>query len=787
MESKNSDKDKRPYMEEDNIIGNMDIVKNMVYVYLELNLRILAYNTIITAFTISKGQTKVIYGMIFSSIEAPEFVSSNKITNAFYCIGPSLMSRDGEYRTKFASLARLNVMLWGKRGYDKVMYDLMNHIMDKISRLDWNVDTECFYPTNKETEEYVNLISSTILSSKLGITLLIGNWYTESYDIIHGKTVVHINKIYKRVMGLDNVEENKKDYLFYKSLIEKYGESTMDDLYLVFKQSAVSFEHNTQIGQKLIPLNVKEVNNAFNIRYKPWREYLIGIKLNSMYYNNIIVNIPYTGSFTFLNFLKKTIFDNYIQYVKLEHSDIAETIIRKLKEAQRITNKFDQTAFIFTEDKIRHEQIQDLAGVHAQTDKDTNYEETIESINEYLSDKFKQLYNKIQDPVDYAQEDIIMSKYGFLFINSYVGRTVYDTLSLIKHNSTHREIMGNMHEHIEIFSKYMFDFIYTLYALNIKCGIIHGDLHLNNCTYNVYHIKKKSNPSVQIYGLSENFIYVFPYNGVTGCIIDFSRAIIQPSFIDSYDSYLHHNDNGTRVFNLLSDDDRDIFNKEQAIRVLHWYNRFFPEFYAKNKNTLQLLTYQHMDMIFPYVAALDTYTLCQGFLTYYKSSNVKITGNHITLLNDLSNTCEKYLLGKMSSIINNIQSFITQKKNTDYANYACLLMFSKYRVDIKTYDFSNKSISTSQYLHYDEIFSLTDENKIPPFFYDSTAMLNKLSRDDIIQQLGMDKKLHNASEKEFKKHTEDKMKKEAFDFIKKYRLREISDLKDFKEVLKHNP
>ena len=63
--------------------------------------------------------------------------------------------------------------------------------------------------------------------------------------------------------------------------------------------------------------------------------------------------------------------------------------------------------------------------------------------------------------------------------------------------------IGNLLTDYESFKKYIFEIIYSLYCLNIK-GIIHGDLHLNNITFNIqnYNNNEKDNNFV-IYNINK--------------------------------------------------------------------------------------------------------------------------------------------------------------------------------------------------------------------------------------------------------------------------------------------
>ena len=114
-----------------------------------------------------------------------------------------------------------------------------------------------------------------------------------------------------------------------------------------------------KVGQKLIPLNISEVQNPFNIKYKPWREFLISEKIQDLIINGICKGYPFIGDYFYIKDIRKTIFDNYVQYMKLEHSEQATFITRKLIEARRATYYTAEQPIIGRELKKRVNETQD--------------------------------------------------------------------------------------------------------------------------------------------------------------------------------------------------------------------------------------------------------------------------------------------------------------------------------------------------------------------------------------------------------------------------------------------
>ena len=75
-----------------------------------------------------------------------------------------------------------------------------------------------------------------------------------------------------------------------------------------------------------------------------------------------------------------------------------------------------------------------------------------------------------------------MSNVALCIVSEYIGRTVADIPHLMINSSFYNKVFTNVFSNIGHFRKYMFEIIYSLYCMNSKCGVIHGDLHLNNAT-----------------------------------------------------------------------------------------------------------------------------------------------------------------------------------------------------------------------------------------------------------------------------------------------------------------
>ena len=124
---------------------------------------------------------------------------------------------------------------------------------------------------------------------------------------------------------------------------------------------------------------------------------------------------------------------------------------------------------------------------------------------------------------DDMRSDKVLSDVAICMINEHAGRTFIDMLNRTT-TSTHM---------LEFGKRYVFDIIYALYCLNTKLNKIHGDFHGNNATIAQFSNITIADDSFVVYHINDDD-YVWPHQGMYGCLIDFSRVtnLDDPSFVE---------------------------------------------------------------------------------------------------------------------------------------------------------------------------------------------------------------------------------------------------------------
>lgn len=705
---------------------------------------LLPTSVITTAFKLSDPDipgSEIIYGFLYTNpknenISALTYTGTERLVHQLYCASASLLSRDGEYRQRINPVYVLMKII-EHENYKKIWNELEEHVVAKVNKYNWNTFTECFYPKD-ELKEYSEELETDITGRRFDVVFLVVCWFVEFINIVYNQKINHINKLFRVIMKFKDKKEVEQDIIFFNSLIEKYGKSNVSTLYnnlnCFTTAQAIGTESQIKVGQKIIPLNLSEVQNPFSIKYKPWREYLISEKIQFLVVNGICAGVPLLADYFYIKNARKTLFDNYVQYMKLEHSDQALGIARKLLEAQRSTfkpksiNVQPLTGKIEKADEGRSEKL--INTYKEDDDQDTQSPDNYQEIEEWLSGKFRLLHEKIRDPIEYSREEIIMSEMALCIISEYVGRTFYDALNISISNERYRDDTGNMYDNFDIWSKYIFELIYTLYCLNSHAGVIHGDLHLNNFTLHPLYfsglrdLSKIKNPHM-MYVLDKQHFYSFPSKQYHIVIIDFSRSIVRPSMLDSFENFELVNVKKLKTelkdkITLIKPEERAEFLHEQIVRVIKFYETYFPDFTITKKSQLSLLLLNNFDALFPIIGGMDTFISLNNLVLFFKRNGFdkKYIAN-FKLIEDIVTMCEFELTDTLDKLLDDPKSINTT--TIQYTNKKLLDQFFKnYAVITPTINNLDKFIKNNTLIDISiyenkEIYNLDNYSKFPEF------------------------------------------------------------------------
>lgn len=669
-------------------------IKNTALIRLQ-NISIMKYqynynsmDTIVVVMKLYEIPTRkeTIFGTLFCQLITPEisrdYEKVGGVAFTYFSATPSYISCDGEYRSQFS---RYRSLYKTKRDFPEIWNEIEQYIIRIIIRRQWSVYSSYFYPkleeSNKNTE-----VEYAIKYESINNGILLASWYNTIYEEMCTITKTHVNQLYKDIF----LKNAKMDIDFLKELINKYGVEKMESFRMSLFDLHENFDENKKYlhcGYKMIPLNIKEVQDPLKIKYKPWREFLISNRCNDLVINGIAPCVSITLDWFYIKNSKKGLFDNKSQYDRMKNSELAKEILRILYEAQR------GTYFITME--------------NSQTIR------TSENIKKWINSKFKKLNEKIEDPINYSIEEIIMSEVTLAFANEYVGRTFADCITLSSKSKILDDRLGHPFKDVgyDYFAKYIFDICYGLYCINSKLGIMHGDFHLNNCTIGmIYNLNKentenKGKLNKVIYIIDDEYQFVFPNNSYYGCLIDFSRCIINPHTIDLFvDKSL------PSAYTLT--DDREAFIINEINNLLNMYLQLFPN-RINQKEELVVLLKNHYDATFRLLTCMDIYMFSyklEKMLLDVKNVGIQC----IKLVNKIFKLSEEYITTEMNYLIENPNEISKKILSDDYPMLTIIKKcFAEY-IDGKT--FKKIGIITDIYCYNNNLkYSLDVYNMYPEY------------------------------------------------------------------------
>ena len=615
-----------------------------------------------------------------------------------FAIGGSYMSKDGEYRTNIISGANLRAIFLDSK-LRNIHDDIKRYLKEKFVDRKITIDKDYFYPTDeKRTQLHIN---TEYMTYKLELDLLSLAWLALMINLDLNLIENNLNDKYQDIM----LAYKDEDVAFYNSIKKTHHADNITKMrYLINHIKIGSMNISmTKLGQKLIPLSISEAQNPFDIRYKPWREYLISLKLSDFVVNYVSSGFFITNQWYYIKNTHKGLFDNEAQYEKMARSELAEQITNLLGRAKLFTH----------ENMITKNSTQKRFG---------------KELGSWMSNKFKVLSEKIQDPIDYAKEEIIMSDIALGFITEYVGRTFMDFIMLCKLSTYYNKLVGDPFSlgGYKIFAKYMFDMCYNLYCMNYRGGIIHGDLHLNNATIRaslyegIRDIKAINNPTV-LYVISDNDQYIFKTFAYNSCLIDFSRSIVLPDMVQ----YLHDQSlpKSYEITNNVKE-----FQDGQVERLLKLYMSYAPDSVA-NADMIATVIKSKFEAAFKLLTSADIYGFTKKLLTLFSVSDKDILKPHklcIDLLEKINNQAGQFIFTEMNKLI----------YETRYENIVAEMDWPLYTIIKNCFsDFNAENNEIGNIIEAFNInneltYSLTKLSKFPKYIAD-TKSLNKASAETV--------------------------------------------------------
>ncbi len=666
---------------------------------------------------ITKNDREVIYNVAYLSVKPKEknllhvemldrqykdvFDVVENLMYQAICPSGSMVSKDGEYRSGLLSWNMIQLCFKKNPDVEELFNYLLKYFRETLRERKYILLLEYYFPTDKLKNNYS--YEAELMCSTKKIHFYCITWFKFYFSYINGFISNHINDTFKKLM----LQYSKPDTEFFQSIFKKFPIDTIIKLRYIFSENIRSpnisknLYIKMKLGQKIVPLNLLEAQHPFSIEFGPWKELLIMLKVSDIVINNISNGFALCNSWLYIKNATKGLFDNPSQSERIEKSAVAIQIAEILRNAKHLT-KANVNA--------------NVVGLDSEDISNSGDHETITS---WLSSEFNVLHNKIKNSIRHAKENIIMSNVSLCIVSEYLGKTLYDAVFFTKKSKLYNKYVGHIlsKENYPYFTKYMFQLCYNVLCLNIKLGVIHGDLHLNNITLNPIIYKKAikidvASPKI-MYRLNSNFTYIFEHNFYDLCIIDYSRSILD---IEGYERL--KDAKLSTVYDIVHK--KKEFVDKQIDALLSYLLASKPELRDSEVQIHNMFQY-HYKSFFKVLTVLDLYSVTNKLIDFMKVCKDKLykpCAETVRLVTSLNKSAEYYLNIVLMRLIekkNYIEidemewPMLTIIKDNFDGNLADLFEQKDFDTVVDVYNIENPST-----------FSLSEYNRFPPILKDKS-------------------------------------------------------------------
>jgi hypothetical protein len=315
------------------------------------------------------------------------------------CPSGSTVSKDGEYRATILYWKLIKYVLAKNALLNDLFVEIHQYFVDKFQDRKLLIYSSYYFPTDDFRNKYSFEVELMVNSRNLEFFSI--SWFVFYYAYVYGIISDHLNQTYQKIM----LKYKHEDVPFFNSLIKKHTIEVVNYMYHLFSTNvrsttdrSITTFYKTKLGQKFIPISLREIQYQFDIRFKPWREYFVGLRLSDLVVNQVAPGFPITGSWLFIKNTDKYLFDNMSQYTRMEKSAYVSRIVAILNQARNLTSG-------------------EMSASKTMRDEDDTFGIVTKKNNRatsWLSKEFKILHNKIDDAIVHSNININMSNVAYI-------------------------------------------------------------------------------------------------------------------------------------------------------------------------------------------------------------------------------------------------------------------------------------------------------------------------------------------------------------------------------------
>lgn len=545
-------------------------------------------DNVCTVFSIQrKGVSRSINYAYLYSTRNKQHIREELYYHSYACIGPYYTSSDGEYRPRFMKYESIKRQ---KRKYPELWNEIEQYLIEQQESLNFTLNYYFKEGTPRATKKQ---FQDDIDNSRISIDLFIMAWFAEGFLKHLGLQSGHIKSIYNKNMF------SKDTSPFLDKLISSFGFESLKKAYTDSNQVSKShdiYNISRRVGQKIVPITPQEKLHVYDVEYPIWLEHYISSQATRLVLNNVCPGVPILYEWFVIYKANKMLFNNDTVYNRMVMSDNAAELDRKINKASASSFSLDTT-------DIEKDRIRRISVLHPGESK-------------------TKVYNS-----------------GVVFLSEYVGSVFNDLRILLKSDRYPKE---NIMSRFPLFKKFMFDIIYSLYCLNTKIDVIHGDLHLNNIAIHMFY--RRYNPGETpkniknlktIYVIEDKY-YITDFSPEIGTVIDFSRSFLSPR--------------NMRRNNVIGNP--SIIKKNQILRIVAYYEEMFPAFMKANKTRFMHHIDLHFNDVFKIFSAVDSFILTDRMMRFIKKNNdLKIHPRILPFVKKINDIARRYMVDILKDVV----------------------------------------------------------------------------------------------------------------------------------------
>ena len=534
--------------------------------------------------SLAKTELSSIYAFVFSPVSA----TGDAQPAEYICVAPTFESRDGEFRRRFIPLPAFH------KGC-KIYTDFLAAAEDLVARLIASGSLVLF---NMAFGSATMTVDDRLPVTALAVAVTLDAW-----DSTRGVLAAHINRAYlsfiTSIIDFDTTIVLNSRKLFYS------GSS--------FFRNGTATSLAVACGVKLVPMFAREVQQPFDFNLGAWRELEITRAVSDLVVQFVSPSFALYNQWSYVERAGPGMFENAAMHERYARSRRLAGAVEGLRAGRHALDALD--APNARDPGAADPGVADPAAANpaAANPAAANPATHNLPLQNYHTEE---LSSHIYEALDYAQSFLLTSDVAMMHTMEDVGRTLQSWPAYIRGVGDPTPAAIALFANAGNAARVLFEYAYGVHCLHTLVGVAHGDLHSNNLTVfewgRIEAVDRKAPPRadgrrtftsmyedpVVIYATGTRAdttiedIYMFPADGISGALIDYSRAIVGPAFRSRLEA--------GRTAQYATNFYRDQVNR--AMRTLH---RYAPEYVAAHQDELKGIAYADFDSLFAVLCAVD--------------------------------------------------------------------------------------------------------------------------------------------------------------------------------------